>query len=151
MESCPDDEVTVRLGGDFHALAGLLDERIYEFNAEATGLDDGEFLAIQAVNVAGELVAGLAGWTWGGCGYVDDLWVAKTHRRAGIGTRLMDAAEAEATARGCRWMVLSTHTFQAPDFYRARGYTEVGRTPGYPHGHAQVHLQKALVVDRQDP
>lgn len=147
VKSSPDRKVTLSLGGDFRALARFLDDRIYELNVEATGLDDGEHLMIQALNVTGEMVAGLAGWTWGGCGYVDDLWVAETYRGAGIGTRLMNAAETEAVARGCQWMVLSTHTFQAPDFYRARGYEEVGRTPGYPVGGAQVHLRKALVME----
>jgi hypothetical protein len=41
-------------------------------------------------------------------------------------------------------MVLATHTFQAPAFYAARGYVEVGRVADYPAGHAQVHLVKPL-------
>ena len=57
----------------------------------------------------------------------------------------MDAAEQEAAARGCLRMALSTHSFQAPDFYRERGYAEAGRTPGYPAGHSQVHMVKELV------
>jgi GNAT superfamily N-acetyltransferase len=86
----------------------------------------------------------LAGWTWGGCGYVGSLWVRRELRGAGVGSRLLAAAEAEARERGCEQMALSTHTFQAPTFYARRGYVECGRTPSYPRGHAQVHLVKRL-------
>lgn len=144
MAPDPTSEVALSVGGDDPDLARLLDAHIYDFNVEATGLDDGRGLSIRVEDGAGGLTAGLSGWTWGGCGYVDVLWVAAGHRREGIGTRLLDAAEAEASARGCVRMVLSTHTFQAPDFYLRRGYLETGRTPGYPEGHGQVHLQKTL-------
>ena len=137
-------DVVVSLGGDDPDLARVLDAHIYTFNVEATGLDDGRGLTLRAEDAAGGLAAGLSGWTWGRCGYVDVLWVAPEHRGQGLGTRLMDAAEAEASARGCTRMVLSTHTFQAPDFYRRRGYVETGRTPDYPEGHGQVHLTKPL-------
>jgi hypothetical protein len=41
-------------------------------------------------------------------------------------------------------VVLATHSFQAPDFYQARGYVEYGRIEDYPLGHAQIHLVKTL-------
>jgi GNAT superfamily N-acetyltransferase len=138
------DDVALRLGDDDRELADLLDREIYAFNVEATGSSDGRMLTLRAVDGAGRLVAGLSGWTWGGCAYVDVLWVSTEHRRQGLGTRLMDAAEQEAVARGCTLIVLSTHSFQAPDFYRARGYVQTGRTNDYPVGHAQIHLSLPL-------
>jgi ribosomal protein S18 acetylase RimI-like enzyme len=72
------------------------------------------------------------------------LWVAENLRGQGVGTELMDRAEAAARTAGCTQMVLSTHSFQAPGFYHARGYREVGRTDGYPRGHAHLYLVKAL-------
>ena len=36
------------------------------------------------------------------------------------------------------------HSFQAPGFYARFGYRECGRTPGYPHGHDDIHLLKLL-------
>lgn len=125
-------------------LADLLDDRIYEFNVAATGFADGRMLTIRATIHPQGLVGGLSGWTWGGCGYVDTLWVDSVHRRRGLGSRLLDAAEDEAVERGCVTMALSTHTFQAPEFYAQCGYVEIGRTEGYPSGHAQVHLRKDL-------
>jgi GNAT superfamily N-acetyltransferase len=136
--------VALHLGGEDRELAALLDTRIHEFNVQETGQDDGRMLTIRAADDAGTLVAGLSGWTWGGCGYVDVLWVVSSHRGAGVGSRLLAAAEDEALARGCAFMALSTHSFQAPDFYRRRGYAEVGSTPEYPKGHAQLHFRKDL-------
>jgi len=77
-------------------------------------------------------VAGLTGWTWGGSGYVEVLWVRPGFRGKGLGGGLLAAAEAEGEARGRTQMVLSTHSFQAPHFYRRRGYLECGRFREYP-------------------
>ena len=117
---------------------------LYRFNVETTGLDDGDLLVVELLDEAGERVAGLFGWTWGGTGFVDLLHVEAGHRGRGLGSRLLATAEDEARRRGCGQVVLATHTFQAPDFYAARGYVEAGRVEGYPAGHAQVHLVKQL-------
>lgn len=142
----PSPDFVVRVGEGDRELAEQLDREIYEFNAKAVGVDDGRLLSLRTNDDSGELIAGLCGWTWGGCGYVDVLWVAAEHRDKGLGTLLMDAAEAEAMARGCSVMALSSHSFQAPDFYRRRGYVDTGVTPDYPLGHSQVHLRKELAA-----
>ena len=103
---------------------------------------DGRRLSIAVRGHGGELRAALSGWTWGGCGYVEFLWVRPGDRGSGLGTRLLVAAEREMQRRGCDQVVLSTHSFQAPGFYARFGYTGCGRTPGYPHGHDQIHLVK---------
>jgi GNAT superfamily N-acetyltransferase len=130
--------------GDFEGLTDTLHAEIYRFNGDATGIRDGKSLQIEVRSSDGELAAGLTGWTWGGCGYVDVLWVREESRRGGLGTRLLRAAEEEARARGCIQMALSTHSFQAPVFYRQRGYTVCGETTEYPVGHSHLHLVKPL-------
>lgn len=45
---------------------------------------------------------------------------------------MMYAAETEARRRGCRQMIVSALSFQAPGFYRSLGYVETGRTEGHP-------------------
>ena len=117
---------------------------LYRFNVESTGIDDGDLLVITVLDDAGAQVGGLFGWTWGGTCFVDLLFVDEERRRAGLGSRLLASAEEEGVRRGCRQVVLATHTFQAPDFYAARGYREVGRVESYPTGHAQVLLVKPL-------
>ena len=117
---------------------------LYRFNVESTGIDDGALLVITARDDDGRRVAGLFGWTWGGTCFVDLLYVDEDQRGTGLGSALLASAEDEGVRRGCRQLVLATHTFQAPDFYAARGYREVGRVEAYPAGHAQVHLVKPL-------
>jgi ribosomal protein S18 acetylase RimI-like enzyme len=129
-------------------LSDTLSDLITEFNVEATGFDDGRALSVVRRGPDGDLEAGLTGWTWGGCGYIQFLWVRADVRRSGLGSRLLEAAEAEAIERGCSQMVVSSHTFQAPDFYRRHGYTEYARTQEYPRGHAEVHLIKMLAPGR---
>jgi ribosomal protein S18 acetylase RimI-like enzyme len=58
---------------------------------------------------------------------------------------MLDAAERVARERGCRQIVVSSFTFQAPAFYERHGLVETGRTEGLPlEGHADVHLAKRL-------
>jgi GNAT superfamily N-acetyltransferase len=134
----------VQVGEQDADLAARLTEELTAFNIAATGADDQRHLSVRVDDGAGQLVAGLAGWTWGGCGGINLVWVRADCRRQGWGARLLQAAEAEARARGCTRMVVSSMTFQAPGFYQRHGYVETGRTLGLPGGHADIHLLKAL-------
>jgi len=93
-----------------------LEDRLYEFNSAATGITDGEWLAIFVRDDTERLVAGICGHTWGGCLEIRQLWVDEARRKQGLGTRLFVAAEQEARRRGCRQILLTTFTFQAPAF-----------------------------------
>ena len=50
-----------------------LEDRIYEFNAAATGITDGEWLAIFVRDDDHRIVAGICGNTWGGCAEIRQL------------------------------------------------------------------------------
>jgi len=142
----PMDDFRIQLTETDDPLRDRLHEEINRFNEDVTGFRDGRPLNLRINGETGGLMAGLTGWTWGGTGYVDVLWVQEQSRGAGVGGSLLAAAEGEAAARGCTQMVLSTHSFQAPDFYRSRGYRECGRFPEYPAGHSEVHLRKSLAA-----
>ena len=137
-------EVRFAVGDADAGLAERLDKEISAFNAAVTGHHDGRMLSVAVCGDDGDLRAGLYGWTWGGCGYIELSWVRDDQRGSGLGAGLLAEAEAEAEIRrrGCDRVALSTHSFQAPGFYARFGYAGCGRTPGYPHGHDGIHLVK---------
>ena len=128
----------------------FLDERLYEFNMEASGCRDGRELGIFLRTDAGRIMAGLYGWTWGGTCFIDKLWIDKRWRRRGLGTRLMQTVEAAAKARGATQMVVGTHSFQAPDFYARLGFERVAVIDEYPKGFQDIFLRKRLSPQTTD-
>ena len=138
------DKLPILVSDADNELSDLLDKEISTYNVAATGYDDGRMLQVSVRADDGQLLAGLSGWTWGGCGYIEYLWVSGNHRGSGLGSRLLAAAEQEIMLRGCDQVALSTHSFQAPGFYLRAGYAECGRTPAYPRGHDEIHLVKRL-------
>jgi GNAT superfamily N-acetyltransferase len=120
-----------------------LEDRIYEFNSSATDLTDGEMLAF-FVREDDRIVAGICGNTWGGTCELRQFWVEEGRRHRGLGTKLLDAAEQEAQRRGCTQMVLTTFSFQAPAFYKARGFEVVAAISNHPRGHQNLLMRKRL-------
>lgn len=121
-----------------------LEDRLYEFNEGATGIAGGEWLSIIVRDDDGRIVAGICGSTWGGGAEIRQFWVDAGRRHQGLGTQLIDAAEAEAFRRGCRQVVLMTFSFQAPAFYMKRGYEVVATLHDYPVGHHNLLMRKHL-------
>ena len=123
-----------------------LEDRLYEFNSAATGITDGEWLAIFVRDDDHRIVAGICGNTWGGCAEIRQFWVEEARRKQGLGTRLLAAAEQEARRRACRQMLLMTFNFQAPAFYAKHGFEVVAVVDDHPHGHKNMLLRKRLVA-----
>lgn len=121
-----------------------LEDRIYEFNSSATGISDGEWLAIFVKDERDRIAAGICGNTWGGCLEIRQFWVEEGRRRQGLGTRLLSAAETEARRRGCRQILLMTFSFQAPAFYAKHGFEVVAAVDGHPSGHRNLLMRKRL-------
>jgi GNAT superfamily N-acetyltransferase len=139
VEDDPDPEDVARL-----------EAAVAKETAQATGHDGERQLAIFVRDAAGEVTAGIYGWTWGGCAELQHLWVDESHRGQGLASRLLDAAEAEAARRGCGQIVLFTHAANAGgsgDRYTRRGYELVGRVDDYPAGDAALWFRKPLAPE----
>jgi GNAT superfamily N-acetyltransferase len=120
-----------------------LEDRIYEFNSNATGIGDGEWLGF-FLRAGDRIMAGICGNTWGGTCELRQFWVEESQRNRGLGRKLLHAAEQEARRRGCTQIVLMTFSFQAPVFYERHGFEVVATIDDHPRGHQNVLMRKRL-------
>ena len=126
------------------SLTRFLTDNMSNLNYARTGISEGQRVGYFLRDARGEWLGALRGYVWGGWLHVDFVWVTEVLRGQGLGSRLMDAAEAFAAQHGAFAVTLETHSFQAPDFYTKRGYTVFGRLDDYPPGHAKLFLRKRL-------
>jgi hypothetical protein len=61
-----------------------------------------------------------------------------------MGSELLRAVECHARQKHCRLILLSTHSFQAPEFYARKGHEQVARINDWPFGHANMFYAKRL-------
>jgi ribosomal protein S18 acetylase RimI-like enzyme len=120
-----------------------VDDPLEAFTVAAAGHGAPRPLAVFARR-DGTIVAGIHGWTWGGCCELVSLWVSEPMRGRGLGRALLSAAEDRARARGCRQVVLFTHDFQTPRLYTSSGYDVVGEVEDYPAGSVAYLFRKRL-------
>ena len=128
------------------ALDQRLSDELDQVNAAATpGVAPARELTVRVLDEAGELVAGVSGWTWGVAAGIGMTWVRADARGTGLGSRLLASFEDEARSRGSRHVFVTSFTFQAPAFYERHGYRELFRWEDLPSpGAADVHLRKEL-------
>lgn len=128
------------------ALDQRLSEELDKVNAAATGgVAPARELTVQILDEAGELAAGMSGWTWGVAAGIAMTWVREDARGDGLGASLLTQFEDEARARGCAHVFVTSFTFQAPGFYERHGYSEIFRWQGLPTpDQADVHFRKEL-------
>jgi GNAT superfamily N-acetyltransferase len=123
-----------------------LSDELDRVNAAAiTGIGPARELTVQILDAAGELAAGMSGWTWGVAAGIGMTWVRETSRGDGLGAQLLAEFETEARSRGCTRVFVTSFTFQAPGFYERHGYRELFRWQGVPtEEEADVHFRKDL-------
>jgi ribosomal protein S18 acetylase RimI-like enzyme len=123
---------------------------LFSYNDRFAGPPHNSVLTIGARdhdrNIIGGLIANMQpGWKWM---HVQWLWVHESHRRAGIGRLLLEAAEKEAQQRGCAHVSVDTFEFQARGFYEKQGYEVYGVVEDYPAGHRKFLLRKTFGPER---
>lgn len=119
-------------------------DRLSAYNMATTGYRDVTKLGIFIRNERGELEAGVYAIAWGRIVDIDLLWVSEGRRREGLGTKLMDAIEAEAAKLPVDKIALTTYSFQARPFYEARGYRVIATVEDSPVGHSHYKLEKPV-------
>ena len=96
--------------------------------------------SVQSLLQSGKFLLADHGGAVAGCVYVELkaeraylglLSVDPKHQKAGVGSRLMNAAEDYCARAGCRFMDLQVINLrqELPLFYRNRGYVETGTAP----------------------
>jgi GNAT superfamily N-acetyltransferase len=121
-------------------------EPLSAFNEARTGRNDYLPLILAIEDAQGQVIGGLWGRTVYDWLFIELLFVPESLRRRGVGTELMQRAEAEAVTRGCHSAWLDTFEFQARGFYERLGYALFGELQDYPNGSARYFLKKALVL-----
>lgn len=125
----------------------LIDDALTHFNEVASLKYDQRALCVFLRDQSGKTLGGVTGYTNWGWLYLDCFWLPEVVRaRKGVGSHILSLAEGEAIRRGCTNARLYTYSFQAPGFYAAHGYERFGELNGYPPGHSQIWLKKALVL-----
>src|SRR5438105_8730422 len=118
---------------------------LVRFNEEKAGDARSHILSILLSDPAtGNVVGGLWGRSLWGSMYIDVIFVPEQLRRTGIGSMVMQRAEAEAIRRGCRSSWLDTYNLQARSFYERLGFTVFGVIEGPPPTFPHVFLKNAL-------
>ena len=64
-----------------------LEEAIYEFNVQATGISDGRLFASFLRDAEKRVIGGISGWTWAKTCFIGHLFVPAELRKQGYGTR----------------------------------------------------------------
>ncbi|MGO4572224.1 GNAT family N-acetyltransferase [Microvirga sp. 2TAF3] len=128
--------------------SGAYDALLAELRRFTTGAvgapDNRDFAILIPHPETGEPIGGLwAQSRWGGF-HIDMLVVPESLRGQGIGSRLMQAAEAEARRRGCGHMWLDTYSFQARPFYERFGFAVFGELDGPAPIYPRFFMRKIL-------
>ena len=128
---------------DYESTFDYTNEIIDRF-AEACGQPFGwSQFAFEALD-NGERVGAIVGYRLYDWLYVEFITVTESSRGSGVGSQLLERAEALARELALEGVALDTFRYQAPAYYTARGYVEHMVIPGKTHERDRIYLQKRL-------
>lgn len=117
------------------------------YNTSKAGVTVAEPIALLVRDEHDEILGGLYGRVFYQWLFIELLSVPEQARGQGMGSKLMQMAEALAREKECVGIWLDTFDFQAPAFYIKLGYSELGQIVDYPPGHKRFFFQKRLIND----
>ena len=115
------------------------------YNTAQAGPGNPQPLALLVRDDNGETLGGLYGRFFYQWLFIELLSVPEQARGQGLGSKLMQMAEDLAREKECVGIWLDTFDFQAPEFYKRLGYSELGQIADYPPGHKRHFFQKRLI------
>jgi GNAT superfamily N-acetyltransferase len=126
------------------AAHAVIEDGLRQFNIDTSGIDDWRALGVFAVDPqTQQVLGGLSGRTSLGLLFIDVFFLPDRLRGGGLGSRILQLAEEEATRRGCAAAMLVTISFQAPGFYARNGWRVFGEIESKP-GISRVFMTKSL-------
>ncbi len=137
-------EYHIEIGTNSPQIVQILEDEIYKHNSRKINRSGGAFFSRVVKDDSGEIIAGIAGWTWAGACEITLLWVHENLRNRGIGKRLLEAAEEEARSKKCSAILVRSYSFQAPQFYERHGFHPEHIMDNFPQGFQYYILTKKI-------
>ena len=100
----------------------FIHSRLREYNRKyMSDFDDYNF----HIEKDGKIIAGIVAASTFDTLEVEFLFVDENYRGKNLGTELLKHAENTAKMNGLKSILLNTYSFQAPEFYKKHGYSEL--------------------------
>jgi GNAT superfamily N-acetyltransferase len=117
---------------------------LIRYNREQAGPMRYSRTVLTARNERGRLLGGAILQSYWKETYIELLWLSRSARRSGVGSKLIAEAERRAKRRGSVLLHLNTYSFQAPGFYEKQGFKRFGGMAGSPAGESRHFYAKRL-------
>lgn len=123
---------------------GILFKGISDYAYQEKGLPPIQPFSIFIKDQKQTVLGGISGVTFYGSLYIDSLWIDKTIRYQGWGTKLMREAEKIGKERGASFVTLNTMDWEGLPFYQKLGYSIEFVREGYDKESKMYMLKRAL-------
>ena len=117
---------------------------LFAANVESTGDGNFDLVFVAARDLSSMVIGGVVGEAYWGWVCFTTVWVHPDHRRMGLASRMLKAAEAEAARKGCTQAYLDTFSFQHPGLYLRSGYEIFGQLDDFPAGSKRLFMRKTI-------
>jgi GNAT superfamily N-acetyltransferase len=126
----------------------VITEGLTDFNELEVGPSERRLLAVlihdENCPSPGKVIGGLSGYTAWGWLFTQLLFIPESLRGQGMASRLLNAAEKEARARGCGGACIDTFNPVALQAYKRQGYEVFGELPAFVCNRTRSFLRKTL-------